>query len=182
MKTVRPAAGLRRLALPALLLAAAFSWAPAPAPAATLYELDADSSYQEGCFDPCDCALMMTDTLRGTFLLSPAGGEGGTSVFAVTDVAWNYRRGEELVAVAGSGTYTLGPDGHRLELDLVAGDAPPRHFDSGLVPATGKFPAIDIAAAVNGFFCYDYVFTISASAGAVVPENPTWGALKATYR
>jgi hypothetical protein len=182
MKTVRSVAGLRRPALPALALTVICLGTALSAPAAALYELDADSSYQEGCFDPCACPIMMNDTLRGTFVLSPAGGDGVTSVFAVTDVAWHYRRGDELVPVTGSGSYTPGPDGHRLELDLVAGDAAPRHFDSGLVAPIVKFPQIDIAAAVNGFFCYDYVFAISASTGSVISGQPTWGALKATYR
>ena len=182
MKPIRSTAGRRRLVLPAFVLAAACLSAPGPARAAVLYELDAASNYQEGCFDPCDCVHRMTDTLRGTFLMALVGENGGTSTFAVTDVAWNYRYGEELVQVTGFGSYTLGPDGHRLELDLVAGNAPQRHFDSGLVAAPGTFPEIDSAAAANGFFCYDFVFTVSASAKPVLPEYPTWGALKATYR
>ena len=182
MKTGRPVCRLLPRILPAIMAAAVCLSLPAVARAAVLYELDGASSYQEGCFDPCMCPIMMNDTLKGTFLLAPAGGEGDPDVYAVTGVAWGYRRGEAWVQVAGSGTYTLGPAGHRLELDLVAGDGPPRHYDSGLVPAPGNFPEIDIAAAVNGFFCYDYAFTVSASVAAVSPEYPTWGALKAAYR
>jgi hypothetical protein len=182
MKTVRSAPGLCRLVSPVFVLVAACLSARAPALATILYKLDAASSYQEGCFDPCMCPIMMNDTLQGTFFLSPVGGEDGTTVYAVTDVAWSYRRGEAWVQVAGSGSYTLGLGGQRLELDLVAGHDPWRHFDSGLVAAPGSFPGIAIAAAANGFFCYDHVFAVSASAVAVGSEDSTWGALKATYR
>jgi len=181
MTTVHSAAGLCRFFSPVVVLTAACLSAPAPALATVPYELAA-SSYQEGCFDPCSCPIMMNDTLQGTFFLSPVGGESGNAVYAVTDVAWSYRRGEVWIQVAGSGSYTLGPDRHRLELDLVADDAPLLHFDSGLVAAPGTFPKIEIAAAVNGFFCYDHVFAVSASTVTVGSEDTTWGALKATYR
>jgi len=45
-----------------------------------------------------------------------------------------------------------------------------------------EFPEISIAAAVNGFFCYDHVFFIAAMPASVNVEHDTWGCLKSTYR
>lgn len=173
----------RRLpaALATMLLLTPAAAAAAPA-TANLYLLTPASAYVEGCFEPCMCPIMINQSLTGSFFLSPTPGDAQTAVYDVTDVAWTYRRGDELIAVTGGGTYTLGPTGHRLELDLTTGQDPPRHFDSGLVPAPGTFPAIDIAAAENGFFCYDYVFEVSANAPTVEVQTVRWGSAKATYR
>jgi len=147
-----------------------------------LYQLNAGSSYQEGCFPPCMCPIMWNLTLQGTFVLTPVTGSGQYGQFEVSDVQWSYQRGQQVVTVTGTGVYTLSPDVHRLELDLVAGGDPPRHFDSGLVAAPGNFPEIDVAVAANGFFCYDHAFAVSARAGAVPSETAAWGVLKAAFR
>ena len=65
-------------------------------------------SYQEGCFDPCLCPIMMNRTLQGTFLVSPVVGSGTDAVFDITDVDWHFRQFDQEVQVAGAGTCTLG--------------------------------------------------------------------------
>lgn len=169
------------------LVLAAFAGLALPAAAgdqvgAVLYRLDAASAYEEGCFEPCLCPIMMNDTLKGTFLLIPSDHDGGTGSYSLLDVAWTYQRGDIVIPAAGSGTYTRDADRQRLELDLMAGDGPVRHYDSGLVAAPRDFPQIEVAASVNGFFCYDHVFVVSALPASVAGVAATWGALKAAYR
>lgn len=169
------------------LVLAAVACLPLPTAAddhvdAVLYRLGASSACEEGCFAPCMCPVMMNDTLQGTFLLSPSGRGGETAAYSVLEVTWTYRRGDADIPVVGSGSYTQGTGGQRLELDLVTGDGPPDHYDSGFVPLTRDFPQIDLAVAANGFFCYDHVFVVSAFPVTVAVESSSWGALKATYR
>lgn len=147
-----------------------------------LYTLDEGSSYQEGCFDPCMCPILANATLIGTFLLSSADRDGEASVFEVEHVDWHFQMLGRDVAVAGDGTYTLWPKQQRLELDLKVGDAPVRHFDSGLVPLLAARPTISIDVSVNAFFCYDYAFSLVAHLVPVGVRGETWGAVKGTYR
>ena len=163
-------------------IAALLLFCAAPAASGVLYQLEETSGYEEGCFDPCMCPVWFNQTLRGTFLVEPAAAMDEFAVFDVTDVNLSYTQGDETIDVTGSGVYQRGTAQQRLELDLQRGDLPPQHFDSGLVPLTGVYPVIDIAVAVNGFFCYDYVFVIVAQAKAVNAPYETWGNLKATYR
>lgn len=149
---------------------------------ATLYQLDEASSYQEGCFAPCMCPIMMTQTLRGTLLLVPAGSDGETRLFNIADIDWHFDSLGQDIAVTGSGVYTVSMRQQRLELDLQAGDEVVRHYDSGLVPVVAQPPAISIAIAANGFFCYDHAFDIAARPSIVEARGDTWGSIKAIYR
>lgn len=185
MRPAHPSRPLSCRVLPLVL--AAVAGAPMPAAAddavgAVPYRLGVSSAYEEGCFEPCLCPIMMSETLQGTFLLSPPVRDGDTAVHSVLDVAWTYQSGDLVIAVAGSGTYTREADGQRLVLDLVAGEGTARHYDSGFVPAPRDLPQIDIAVSVNGFFCYDTVFVVVALPAGVAVEPSSWGALKATYR
>jgi hypothetical protein len=97
-------------------------------------------------------------------------------------VDWEFKQGDTVVPVTGSGLYQLESGQPRLTLDLVEGDLPLRQFDSGLVPRQDGFPEITIAVAVNGFFCYDHAFEISAMPAPVIETGMTWGRVKGTYR
>lgn len=165
----------------AFLVAAAIVW-PAVAFSATFYQLDKSSSFQEGCFDPCLCPIMMNGTLQGTFLMQPVTDDGQTGIFDVVGLHWNFVRLEQEIAVTGSGRYTTEPARHRLELDLQVGDEAVQHFDSGWAPRPDSLPAISIAVSVNGFYCYDRVFEIEAHPSAVDAATEAWGSLKATWR
>ena len=51
---------------------------------------------------------------------------------------------------------------HQMELDLSIDGGPLTPFDSGMVNGGNEFPAINIALAKNGFYCYDIVLDIAS--------------------
>src|ERR1700690_3865460 len=53
-----------------------------------LYQLNQDSSFEEGCIPPCLCPDMVPVPVTGTFLLTPTGYDGLYNVYAVTGVNW----------------------------------------------------------------------------------------------
>jgi hypothetical protein len=133
--------------------------------ASTIYRLNADSSFQQGCFPPCMCPIMGTG-LRGTLVLTSTGSDGLFNTYAVTDVSWTIGAGDREQRVTGSGTYKVGGESGRqqqLALDLKMGDDPVQHFDSGLVDGGEQFPEIDATISMNGQVCYDTVFFVDAS-------------------
>jgi len=152
--------------LPALmfLLAATAAHAqiatsPAPTP---IYRITADSSFEDGCFDPCLCPVHFNDHLEGTMRFVPAPPEPGFVVQEVREVNW-------LVPgldwwVTGSGTYPLGgqPLMQRLELDLLVDGRDVQHFDSGLVLVDAAQPGIAITISMNNLVCHDTVFHLAA--------------------
>ena len=169
-----------------VLLALALCLALVPSPAWALgssqYQLTDESGYIEGCFDPCMCPIFMNLTLQGSFQLAAASQDGEVALFEVTAIDWQFIRAEETISVIGSGQYTIDADQHQLVLDLQVGDAPAQQFDSGLVPLEGDFDGISIAVALNGFYCYDYVFALTAVPAPVEETASSWGSLKAIYR
>jgi hypothetical protein len=148
----------------------------------SLYELTDESSYLEGCYDPCDCLLMLYPTLQGSFLLTSVSQGEDVSLFEVMEVDWQFIQEDETILVTGSGLYQIDSGQHRLTLDLLVGNAPVRQFDSGLVPLQSEFPGISIAIALNSFYCYDNVFDISALPAPVELSNSSWGSLKSIFR
>jgi hypothetical protein len=147
----------------------------------TLYLLSPASAYEDGCFDPCLCPVHITDSLAGTWRLSPAPAEPGFSVYRVDQVNWLVP-GVDL-RVTGSGLYRLSTDAtktQRLTLDLVIEGRDPQHFDSGLVMGGGSFPAIDITVSMNNLVCHDTVFHVSAA--PVVPKLVPYGLYGSEYR
>jgi len=150
----------------ASLLLAAFAASlalPASAAAQFRYRLGSESTYQEGCFDPCMCPVMLRGPVTGTFVTTPLPEEGTFRVFAVEGVRWFVPSPQPLL-VRGSGIYRIDATGsqQRLELDLMVGDDPVEHYDSGLVPVQAKFPDIAVAISVHGMFCWDTVFDLGA--------------------
>jgi hypothetical protein len=150
--------------------------------AASRYQLAEGSNYQEGCFDPCMCPILLNETLQGSFILNLISQDEGMDIYEVLEIDWQFVQGDETVQVSGSGLYLIGRDTQSISLDLKVGEGPIQHFESGIVPLQAEFPEISIAAAVNGFFCYDYVFCIAAIPASVNLEHDTWGCLKSTYR
>ncbi|HEY5657862.1 MAG TPA: hypothetical protein VIY27_08735 [Myxococcota bacterium] len=130
-----------------------------------LYRLDAGSTYQTGCFDPCMCPIMAEVPVLGTLTLAFAGSDGLFDVYEIRDVNWMVRLGDAELRVAGSGRFRIGGEfalEQQLELDLQVGDRPIQHFDSGRVPAKGT-ASIDATVSVSGMFCFDTVFVVRAS-------------------
>ena len=154
---------LRTLSALALALAGA---TPALAQSVT-YELHGSSRFLEGCYDPCDCALVAYEDLTGLFDLEFANSTpDGFDHYDVENVAWTLVLPDGPVLVTGAGTYSIGGQfalTQRLQLILTVGSAGPEHFDSGFVLGGISFPVIDAAAAMNDFVCYDRVFDLNAA-------------------
>ncbi|OLE67625.1 MAG: hypothetical protein AUG09_01515 [Acidobacteria bacterium 13_1_20CM_2_68_7] len=131
-----------------------------------VYRLSKDSDYQQGCFAPCMCPVMISSGVTGTFILTPAGFDGLFTTYAVTEVNWIVSLNGTDTFVTGSGTYKVGGEfalQQELALDLQVGDGAVQHFDSGLTGATAPFPDIDLTISVNKQTCFDTVFRVSAS-------------------
>lgn len=163
-------------------LGLALESSPAQILGPSLYELTDQSGYVEGCYDPCMCPIWFTPTLQGTFMLTLVSQGGDDAHFQATDVEWWFAMGQETILVTGSGNYNIEGEQHRMVLDLFVGDAPVEQFDSGLVALEGDLQMINIAIAMNDFYCYDQVFYVNAVPAPVKETISTWGSLKSTYR
>src|SRR6266702_4325868 len=97
---------LSRAAL--LLLGVVTASTPASAQTGTLYRLNKDSTFQQGCFPPCLCPIMIAVPVKGTFVLTPTGFDGLFDTYAVTDVNWLVSTGGSNTTATGSGTYKIG--------------------------------------------------------------------------
>jgi len=157
---------LRRL----LLITLAF---PAVANAQqTSYALVEGSTFQRGCFDPCECPIGQERPLAGTFALRFVSDNSLFADYAMTDVRWKvdgkvYATPPDP-SITGSGTYTIGGEfaiQQQMQADLIVASEPPAHFDSGRVVGGGGFPdEIDIEISTNGKYCFDTVMHVVARA------------------
>jgi len=168
----RPAARFGSAVLPAVvvsLLLAATGVAAAQTATDTLpvlYRLDKGSNYEQGCFGPCLCPVLIDTPADGTLVLTPAGFDGLFNNFKVTDVNWIVSINGTDTFVTGSGTYKVGGEvalQQELTLDLKVGDNPVQRFDSGLVGSTVPYPGIDVTISMNGMTCFDTVFHVATS-------------------
>ncbi len=125
------------------------------------YELQDGSTYQQGCFPPCQCPLWEPVPMEGTFALSYIPWYGPLETVAVTGVDWTVP-GPGL-QITGSGIYQLAGDLHQMTLDLQIDGGEPEHFNSGLVPGGDGFPLIDITLTRNDFTCFDIVLHVVAA-------------------
>jgi len=154
-----------RLAIPCLAFSALLGVNGCPRGA--LYALQKESGFTQGCFDPCMCPIQMTQPVEGSFALIERSSDapGLFREFDVRAVQWLVKRGANPIRITGSGRYRVGGEvalTQQLELDLQLGGGPLQHFDSGLVPGGGDFPAIDVRISINGEFCYDTVIDVVA--------------------
>ena len=145
-----------------------------------LYGLNKDSSFEQGCFPPCECPIMIDVPVEGTFLLTETGFDGRFYTYDVTEVNWIVTVNDPPTLVTGSGVYRIGGEfalQQELSLDLQMGEGEPvEHFDSGLVPVSKPpslpFPEIQLTISTNGQVCFDSGFKVSAS-----PSPATSGGL-----
>src|SRR5437773_11332853 len=162
LRSVRP------LAVRAVRLVAVVAWplafgaptarAQGSSVAATSYRLNPASNYQQGCFGPCMCPILVGTDVRGTFVLTSTGFDGLFNTYAVTDVNWIVASGDQELRVTGSGTYKVGGEfavQQELALDLKIGDSDAQRFDSGLVPGGGELPDISVTISISGQVCFD---------------------------
>lgn len=142
----------------------------------TPYRLAATSTYQEGCFDPCDCILYEPQRMTGTFRLVEIRSEWALREFVLMDVSWRIDGGthsEGAPRAVGTGSYRLVGDfteTQELVLDLRFGETGPLHFRSE-VEVFHRFPRIDIGATINGMVCFDRVLRIDARPIRLLPER-----------
>ena len=154
---------------------------PVPADQVHPYKLVPESTFQQGCFSPCDCPLGAPRPLSGTFALVDLRQGPLFTEFAVVNVDWLVAGAPDAsgLPVRGAGTYRVEGEfaaQQQLSLDLYAGDDGRTHFDSGLMAGGGEFPRIDISASVNGQHCFDTVINLHAlpsdQTTAVIGRDP----------
>jgi hypothetical protein len=124
------------------------------------YALVEGSTYQEGCFDPCECPLLQEQPMTGSFDVVFYPFAGPLWTVAVENVAWSVPTlGKEIT---GHGIYRRAGSQHSLQLELQIDGEPPIAFDSGWVEGGALYPFIDITVTKNNFFCYDIVLHVRA--------------------
>jgi hypothetical protein len=178
---------MRRSAIFLAISLAALAVVPAGAqstePARVPYYLTTKSTFQEGCFDPCDCLLEQPRKVLGVFFLHPATSDPLFTYYDVTDIQWIVLPLGDPMRITGSGTYRVGGEvaiQHQLELDLQVGGGPIEHFDSGLLAGGGEFPEIHIPISIHGMVCYDMVIQVHARPAIQLAVNSsalTWNLL-----
>ncbi len=158
-----------------LVLAAVLQPATPAAPAGTLYALiTPESSLDVGCQAPCACPLISRATF-GSFVLLPTGIDPLFTHYSVQNFIASFNNGPGAVAITGTGQYRIGGEFalvHQLTLDLAIEGRPSQHFDSGIQPVGAAFPRIQIAAAVNRFFCFDSLIDVDALPADLLPVPP----------
>jgi len=176
------AASSRAVCLSFLLLALPLSMASAQqAEFPTVpYALLENSTYQQGCFEPCDCPILEEQLLEGTFDLVFYPFEGPLWTAAVEQIDWKVPTLQE--SISGSGTYIRAGDLQRLQVDLAIDDEPATSFDSGWVEGGDVYPEIDVTITMNQFFCYDVVMRVHAAPAlapilAVARTHLSWTAM-----
>ena len=176
---IRPRLPIGRLALNFAVLLAVFQAAPlqaqpaAPASPGGLYRLTPQSSFEEGCFDPCMCIAHYYDSLMGTFRMTPGAPDPLFQVFDITEVNWFVP--VLGLRVTGSGTYRIGGEFarmHQLQLTLLVADRESQSYDSGLLLGGAEFPAINLSIAMNSMICHDTVFHVQAKPVAAREATP----------
>lgn len=131
-----------------------------------VYELSAPpSKFEWGCFGPCACPLYTQSEIVGTFVLGLSHADQLYTYYDVTDLRWKVQSPDGPVAITGSGTYLRGGEvalTEQLSLDLVFGEGPVQHFDSGMHAVGATFPEINTSVSLHGEWCFDSLLTVDA--------------------
>lgn len=133
---------------------------------ATFYRLTESSTWQQGCFAPCKCAVSAPSPIMGTFWLVPLTSSTDLDVYTVADVQWMVTAGNTRLRITGQGQYRVrraGAPGQQLELDLQTDGGWWEHFDSGMVASEVQSPAVDLTVSVYGMSCYDTAIRVAAA-------------------
>ena len=144
------------------------------------YALFTKSDLTYGCTGPCACPQISTGPLAGTFTLYRTGVDPLYTHYALLNILWRYPvPGTGKTAVlSGRGTYDIGGEFalvHRMQLDVTTDGVLEQHFDSGLVPVRGSFPAIDIDVHAPMNVCIDSILHVIAGpqgTESVPPSGP----------
>ncbi|MFN0059917.1 MAG: hypothetical protein ACKVX7_15780 [Planctomycetota bacterium] len=129
----------------------------------TPYQLNpTGTDYTYGCYPPCLCPIFVGEFMTGGFELTFTSFDGLYNNYDITGIDWA-TTGSQLV---GSGTYRVSVGApevmHEITLDLAI-NGEPHLLVSGLLPTDDIFPTIQIGAAENGYFCFDYTVLIDAT-------------------
>src|SRR5262245_7256210 len=148
-------------------------------PSSVLYQLSDKSRFDIGCLAPCECPLLTRSGLTGSFVLIPYQSGPLFAEYLLCGIDWHVPAAgvSRPDHITGEGWYRVGGEvaaQQELRLCVSVNGGPIQRFESGLVPGGGDFPAIDIAAATSGFFCYDSVLAVRAGpAPAGAPDERT---------
>lgn len=143
-------------------------WSNVPA-AGIFYELAPGSNFFQGCVGPCMCPVQDVGQIEGTFDLVPIHPTPLFTRYAMTEIHWTVIDSEGIIhRIRGNGIYEIGGEAllmQQMTLFLSIDRRQPVIFDSGLVPATSRFPHISIEVD-RGSKCYDLWMIIEAD-----PQN-----------
>src|SRR5262249_59299816 len=100
------------------------AWAAVP------YVLTTGSNYEEGCFAPCECPVLINAPLFGTFQMDLIGPGDVFDFYSVPDVHWFTSNATVAHRITGSGTYKIGElsTQQEMDLDLSIDQNVPQHF------------------------------------------------------
>ncbi|MGB0715324.1 MAG: hypothetical protein ACPGXK_05565 [Phycisphaerae bacterium] len=155
---------------------------------AVKYQLDAESSYSDGCMGntqpACLCPIFLATEIVGSLNLKEAtGSEPGNRMFNVVNVSWLIFFGSESVSFDGDGTYTVTEteDGlvQRLTIDGILDDGLTElelSLDSLEIPGgqDSETPSLDIPITLNNLEgCFDILIDVVASPDIAPRANAT---------
>jgi hypothetical protein len=154
---------------------------PVPLEEIRPYRLTGGTTFQRGCFDPCDCALGQELPVTGSLALVPLRRNLFVTEFAVVNVRWQVGAidGTALrtIPIRGFGTYWTGGDfalQQQLSLDLLVDGEPQTHYDSG--PVLGSsYPRLNVPISINGGVCFDTVINVQARPRRIGASRPSSG-------
>lgn len=124
------------------------------------YVLGGESTFQQGCWDPCDCPLGPELAMTGSFDLVQLPSTSLLREFAVLNVDWQVVSPDVASAfrLRGFGLYRIREEfaiEHQMTLSLTVNDELAVTFDSGWVIGGGAFPSIATLLSINGLECFD---------------------------
>ena len=152
------------------LVAASSGRAQDAKPMPRIYGLNEKSVYQEGCFAPCMCPIMMEAGASGRFRLSSTGDVDSFRTFSIDKVKWSVPQLARQFTGSGSYRFSTGPDPRQqLTLELSENGGAAEKYDSGLVPVETDFPGIAATISIHGIWCYDKVFAVHAEPARANP-------------
>ena len=146
------------------LASISIAFVPTLASSSVPYVVVDGSTYQEGCFAPCACPMLIQAPLSGTFQLDLVGPGNVFDFYAVSDVRWFASNASLARRITGDGIYKVGEltTQQDLELDLSINQNIPEHFSSGTVDTTVRFPDIAVTISKHGGVCQDTVMGLRA--------------------
>lgn len=133
------------------------------------YALEPGSTFQRGCWNPCDCAIGEPLPMGGTFDLVPLQLTGTFDQYAVVHADWRVatdNAGSAWIPISGFGLYTRFSEfavQQRMVMALTVGDEASALFDSGSVVTIDQFPLIDVLMSINGLVCFDTALHVIAT-------------------